>query len=60
MVVVVVVVVVMMIMLMMIGRGGGEMGELVLRNLMKLFLNMENIAGFCNIAAFKFRAQLPP
>ena len=42
------------------GRRGGEVGELFLRNLMKLYLNIENIAVFCNVAALLFCVQPPP
>jgi hypothetical protein len=35
-------------------------GELFLRNLMKLYLNIEHIAEFCNLAAFQFCVQPPP
>jgi hypothetical protein len=45
----------------MVRREGGEkVGELFLRNLMKLCLNIENIAGFCNLAAFQFCVQPAP
>jgi len=51
---------VVVVVMLMIGRGGrGVVGELFLRNLMKLYLNMENIARFCNIAAFQFCVQPP-
>ena len=60
-VVLMVVVAVVVVMMLMIGRGGrGVVGELFLRNLMKLYLNIENIARFHNIAAFQFSVQLPP
>ena len=53
--------VVVVVMMMIIGRGGGgEVRELLLRNLMKLYLNIENIAEFCNFAALKFCVQPPP
>jgi hypothetical protein len=52
---------VVVVVMMMIGRGGGggEVGELFLRNLMKFYLNIENIAGFCNLAAFQLCVQPP-
>jgi hypothetical protein len=34
--------------------------DLFQRKLMKLYLNIDNVARFCNLAAFQFCVQLPP
>ena len=36
------------------------MKELFLRNLKKCYFNIENIFGFCKLAAFQFCVQPPP
>ena len=56
----VVLVVVVVVMVVALAAAAVVVMDLFQRKLMKLYLNIENVARFCKLAAFQFCVQVPP